>query len=124
MSNHRQTTAPGPSLVSIIVMALATLGTIGTGLWIVSGATDERHLTGAGVAFVLAVVLTAQTMGRAYDRVAAVERAAIRKRRIIGDAGRVVSLGTSPSVDDWPDPVATQPIPVDDSPTQVIWARY
>ena len=90
MSNHRQTTAPGPSLVSVIMMALATLSTIGTGLWITWGATDERHLAGAGLAFALAVVLTAQTMGRASDRVTALERRQARRRRFLDEAARRV----------------------------------
>lgn len=88
MSNHRQTTAPGPSLVSVIVMALATMSTIGTGLWITWGATDERHLAGAGLAFALAVVLLAQTVGRASDRVTALERQQARQRRFLAEAAR------------------------------------
>lgn len=90
MSNHRQDTAPGPSLVSITVMAAATLSTIGVGLWIIWGATDERHLAGGGIATVLAVVLTAQTMGRTYERATAQERQQARQRRFLAEAARRV----------------------------------
>jgi hypothetical protein len=88
MSNHRQATAPGPSLVSIIVMALATLSTIGVGIWIMNGATDERHLAGAALGFVLAVVLTAQTMGRAWEHAQEADKRAARQRRFLAEAGR------------------------------------
>jgi hypothetical protein len=127
MSNHRQTTASGPSLVSVIVMALATLAVIATSTWVLASPDPFRQAAGGGLGFLLALVLMAQTMGRAYERVATVERAANRKRRFAGavppeEPDHVL-------LEHWAsggelDPMATQPLPVDDCPTQVIHMRY
>jgi hypothetical protein len=81
MSNHRQATDPGPSLVSIAVMTVATLVTIATAVWIAWGATDERHVVGVALSMLLAVLMTAHTIMRASERAVALERRAARRRR-------------------------------------------
>lgn len=146
MNDHRQATAPRPSLVSIAVMTVATLAVIATSTWILaSPGPDIRVVVGGGLGFLLALMMMAQTVMRTSERAVEMEKRSAR-RATYGtptppeEPDHVLlehwaSGGAAPVSEGWgttatmvireePDPMATQPIPVDDSPTQVIHMRY
>ncbi len=69
MSNHRQRTQRGPSLVSIVVTGAATLAVIILAFWVITGpVTDQRHLTGGLLGIVLGVLMTSQVVVRVTER--------------------------------------------------------
>jgi hypothetical protein len=93
--------------------------------------------------FLLALMMTVQTVIRASERAVELEKRATRQRRYAGsvppeETNHVIlehwASGGAPIPDaettatmvirEEPDPMATQPIPIDDSPTQVIHMRY
>jgi hypothetical protein len=75
MSQHSQRTQQGPSVPSIIVLALITTVAIAATLYLASGPLDSRDLTGVVLGFVLTLVLVAQTANRIIERKLAAERA-------------------------------------------------
>jgi hypothetical protein len=93
VSNHRQRTQRGPSLVSIVVTGAATLAVIILAFWVITGpVTDQRHLTGGLLGIVLGVLMTSQVVVRVTERQIVTDElraAADRARR-----ERVLNTGT------------------------------
>jgi hypothetical protein len=103
MSNHRQATDPGPSLVSIWMGALATLVTIALSVWIIWGVPiDERHVMGMALGMLLATLLAAQTIVRALDRETARARQERHRARQVAGTSPAGAAALPGPVEEWP----------------------
>lgn len=120
MSNHRPAADPGPSLISIWILAAACLVTIALSLWLIwDEVITDRHIIGMAMGMLLAVQLGAQAVVRAMDRDTARRRIrAYRARRVAETTDEAVERrwptperDTFSTVVQEPDPVATQPWP-------------
>lgn len=114
MSNHRPATDPGPSLPSIWTMAAATLAATAYSVWIAWGAVDTRHWLGAAMGFLLAVMMGAQTVGRAIDRDTARARQARHQAR-----RRPVPTPDEAVAARWPQPIP-QANPAPEDPREAV----
>jgi hypothetical protein len=81
MSQHSQRTQNGPSMASVIVGVILTLGAVGVGMWVISGSgLDGRHVTGYVGWMALGVLLGGQAIVRLAEWQSIREQARDRER--------------------------------------------